>query len=576
MTEQTQREVRRLRAARQWHYASVVMAAISGLVCVLLAVVLFANDLAAGSLDIRNSVEMQKAAEQLGKHADDGQYARRIEELDLAIRKDYAVRQELARKAKLALLVSLGVFLVSAGGAVFSRQSIRLPAPAGDRDVEKVRENMLGRWAVLFCSAVVVAVGVAAVFSVRPWKGKGGLVETEAPPEWPGENWPAFRGPDGSGVCNFKNIPTAWNEKQRLNILWKAPVPLMGASSPVVWGDRVFLTAATKQVRKVLCYDANTGKLLWERQYSPTGANNDIDVMQDYIYAAGTCVVDGQRVAAVFANGDVVCFDLEGKELWAKNMGDTKGNQYGYSSSLAMYRDRIIVQFDGDEQHALAALDARTGSRLWWRERQDKSWASPVVVRTPAGGGMVIVCGAPTVSAWDAETGKLIWQADLFVRDAACLPILAAGKVIAVSDQTGMFAIRPDGKGDVKGSHVAWKVGKDDLKNASFPDASSPVSDGRFIYVYMSTMLVCIDAETGQIVYMEDVKASASFASPAIAGGKLYLFAGRKTLIVQPGEKFKLLGTCELDESFDASPAFKDGRIFIRGHNHLYCIGEKK
>ncbi|MHC4981587.1 MAG: outer membrane protein assembly factor BamB family protein [Planctomycetota bacterium] len=594
MTEQRQPGAGHFVTAGRWHWVAIVLAGISGLFSPFLVVVLFANDFAVGSLDIANSVELQRAGERFDEHGGE-EYARRVEDLDLSIRKEHTARRDLARKAKVALVFSLGIFLLSANAALVSRRKPPTPAAAGDREAEKVRQHTLGRWAVGACAVGIVLTALAAGVTFRPPTAGVGVVlvrplgwaegipavrpEPYGPPSWDevARNWPHFRGPDGSGVCNFAKIPTAWNENQRLNIVWKVSLPLNGASSPVVWEDKLFLTAATKQQRLVLCYDAATGEVLWAKGYKDTGANNEIDVLDEFIYAAGTPAVDGRCVVAAFANGDVACFDMNGNELWARNLGDTSRNEYGYSSSPLLYEGKVIVQFDAGEQGELVALDVQTGEEIWRQDRKDKSWASPILVEPEPGVRQVVVAGAPTVSAWELETGRVIWWADVLEvvdGDVACSPILAAGQVIAVSDEAGMFAIRTAGRDDVKDSQVGWKVGKGDLKYSSFPDASSPVSDGELIYTYKDTMLVCIDAKSGKVVYEKEVGERASFASPVIAAGKLYLFAGKKTLIGQPGRQFKLLNTCELDESFDASPAFKEGRIFIRTRKCLYCIGE--
>jgi len=596
MSEQEETRVRQADAMAAWRAVFVVVAAVAGLLSLVMAVVLFANDFAIGSLDIANSLELQKAREDFDVRGSDDAYARRLAELDLAARKEYAARRELAHKAKIVLVVSLVFFLMGVNGVVLSRPRLPHPAAAGDAERRQLRHNALGRWAVAGCAAVAVAAGVVAAVRVGPQEapsrltpaavrqigGRPGATAASmpapyAPPsaEQIARNWPYFRGPYGSGVCDCPQVPADWNEKQNRNILWKVELPLSGASSPVVWEGKVFLTAADKDVRKVLCYDARSGECLWAEGYTDTGAAKDIKVFQDYVYAAGTPVVDGRCVAAVFANGDVVCFDFDGNELWAANVGDTSKNMYGYSSSLAMDARAVLVQFDGGEEGALLALDVQTGREIWRQDRSDKSWASPVVITAPTGARQVVVAGGPTVSAWEPQTGRIIWWADVLTEDVACSPVLAGRFVIAVSEQAGMFAFRPDCEDDVKDSALAWKIGPHDLEFTSFPDASSPVSDGELIYCFSGTVLVCIDAKTGRTVYEKDVEHSASYASPVIAAGKLYLFAGKKTLIVQTGRQFKLLNTCELNEAFDASPAFVEGRIFIRGRKHLYCIGEK-
>jgi outer membrane protein assembly factor BamB len=586
-------------AARQWHYAACATAAVSGAVSLAMLIVLFANRYSVGVLDVRDSIELQRLRERLQEQPGSDEYADDVTRFDYQLRRDYFAGQFLARNAKIILIVSFAVFFISVNGAVFSREKLPHPAGAADREIETTRENMLGRWAVAAGAVVAVAAAAVALWSLQPWRtglaglslrapaGEESITATRPaaarpaagaaydPPSWEQirANWPYFRGPEGSGVYRSRGVPAEWSEQK--NVIWKAKLELPGASSPVVWGGRLFVTVADKNVRKVLCFDAADGKRLWAKTYGDTGANNDLpNVYEEIIYAAGTPVVDGRGVYAVFANGDVVCFDFDGTERWAVNVGDTSENPYGYGGSLAMYRDKVIALHDAGAS-AIVALDAGDGTEVWRKARRDKTWASPVVARPAAGKPFIMTSGDPFVAAWEPDTGELLWTADVMYGDVAPTPIFAAGKVVATFGGSGTFAIRPGGRGNVTETHVAWRVADNELDKGNFPETNSPLSDGELVYTYTSTSLVCLEAGTGKVVYDEQIDEVASYASPALVGDKIYLFTEKTTVIVRAGRRPKRVAKCLLDEGFDASPAFKDDRMFLRGRASLYCIGKK-
>jgi outer membrane protein assembly factor BamB len=386
-------------------------------------------------------------------------------------------------------------------------------------------------------------------------------------------NWPKFRGPDGTGYCERCEAPARWNESTGENVLWKVPVPLYGASSPVVWGKRVFLTAADASERKVLCFDAESGRCLWAEGYRETGANNDLFVYGDHVFAAGTPVTDGERVVATFANGDVACFSITGEVSWARNLGDTSANSYGQASSLALHSGRVFAQIDHGPGLWLVALDINTGEELWRAEQNANSWASPLVIETQNGHVQVVTVADPTTSGWDVASGARLWSADLLAGDLVPSPTYACGRVIVTLEYNGMFAIDPSGTGNVRESHIVWQV--EDLETAAFPDVCSPATDGRLVYVSAPGALACIEALTGRVVYEQILDVYTTSASPIVAGGRLYVFAEEKTLVVEAGTTFSVVGEGSLEEAPEATPAFVGDRIYLRGPTSLYCIGSR-
>lgn len=386
--------------------------------------------------------------------------------------------------------------------------------------------------------------------------------------------WPQFRGPNSTGQAPAQDIPVTWNGETGENILWKADLPLQGPNSPVVWADKVFLTAADADTRKVLCFNAKTGEKLWEKEYSDTEANNELMVDGDYMYAAPTAVCTQRYVVAHFANGDVVCFDHDGNEQWAKNLADTSGNMYGQASSLVLFADNVIAQVDDGVEVTLYSMKVKDGTLDWHASLEDSvSWASPAIAQVGTAKWQVLVAGSPYVAGFDARKGTLLWQADIMGGDMAPSPLFVDGKAVFLFSGYGMYAIKTDGEGEVQDTHVAWQL--DDLDESGLPDTCSPATDGKYIYVFNAGFLAAVQASDGKVVYEHDTGAYGTYASPVVVGDKILLGAGEETLVCKTGPEFKLLGKGKLNASYDCTPAISEGRIYIRTASTLYCIAGK-
>jgi len=420
------------------------------------------------------------------------------------------------------------------------------------------------------------AMASAKTVAEPPVKAKAASVEPLPSDEEAAKMWPRFRGPDGLGISAYTNIPTEWNVPEGKGVRWKTRVPLDGFSSPVVWGKLVFLTGADEKTRRVYCFDADSGKVLWEKDVpgTPQSTAEPAKTTKDTGFAAPTPATDGRRVYAIFANGDLAAMDFAGSVLWSKSLGLPE-NSYGHAASLLTYQNLLIVPFDQGSASAgksrLFAMDSATGNTVWEAKRQvPNSWTTPIVIQH-AGRSQLITSADPWVTAYDLLKGTELWKAKCMRQDVGPSPVFAEGMVYAVTEYTYLVAIRADGNGDVTASHIAWK-GEDGL-----PDTCSPLATKDHVYVLATHgTLTCYDAKEGAMKWEEDLETE-FYGSPSLVGNRIYVFNKEgKAWVVEAGpEKCKRISQCEMGEPCVTSPAFQDGCFFIRTEKHLLCIGNK-
>ncbi|MBM3476516.1 MAG: hypothetical protein FJX75_24855 [Armatimonadetes bacterium] len=399
----------------------------------------------------------------------------------------------------------------------------------------------------------------------------------------PLEGWIAFRGPV-EGVGDAAGFLTEWDQSGPHpdasgdpRLLWQTKVPLPGHNSPIVFGGKIFLSGADQTHRAVFCFDAVTGKLLWQKpcEVLPGGGTEPPKVMKDTGYAPSTMATDGERVFAIFPNGDVFAYDLQGERKWGVALGMPE-NAYGHASSLACYRDRVLIQYDqghsaDDGKSALIALGAATGKELWRTRRPvPNSWSSPIVI-TADGHAQVVTTGDPFVISYDPQTGKELWRTKCLMADIGPSPCYAAGVVYAAANLAGLYAIRATAASDKQAGEVLWE-GKEGL-----PDTCSPATNGKLVFV-VSTYgsVVCYSAADGKKLWEEEMKAQFQ-SSPVIVGNRVYLADTQGvTRIFEAADQYKPVGSGRLGEPVRATPAFVDGRIYVRGDSNLYCLGAEK
>ena len=498
----------------------------------------------------------------------------RIRKLDLQIRQIRMRRWDFSQRGSYLLLSGVIVFLIGFKSASAYKKKLPSPQPLPDKLNQQIRTAIYARWTVTV--GLLILASSAMFLATRPWIdfSAADMQVTSYPSmEEIKKNWPRFHGPGGLGISAYTNAPSSWNGKKDEAILWKSKVPMPGHNSPIVWEDRVFVTGANINTREVYCFDALSGKLLWKRGVT-TGSTKPIEVMDDGGpgYAAPTAVTDGRRVCAIFPTGDVGCFDFDGKELWTRNLG-IPDNGYGHSTSLAMYRNLLLIQYDQggaeDEMSKLIALDTFTGRTVWETKRPvPNSWSSPIVAEI-GNQHQIITCADPWVIAYDPN-GAELWRAKCLGGEIAPSPIYAAGRIFAIEPYATLIAIKPDGRGDVTKTHIEWSI------EENTPDTCCPVSNEKFIFLLTSDgMLTCYKTADGTKVWEKDLIMN-FLASPSLVGNHLYLLSEKGVMIIaETGTEYKEVAKCELGEECFASPAFMDGRIYIRGMENLYCIGDK-
>jgi len=393
-------------------------------------------------------------------------------------------------------------------------------------------------------------------------------------------NWPGWRGPTGAGTTDEKDLPLTWDGKTGKNVLWKASLEgTTGHSSPIVWGDRVFLTTAAKQTRAqeeakevpdhhLACYQATDGKLLWRTQI-PQGK----EPMGYAIYAVPTPATDGKVVYAWFGSGVVAAVDFDGKLLWRHERAGPFSLNPGICQSPVLYRDTVILSCDQSRGKGwLQALDKKTGEVTWEHKRPTAgcSNATPLLLDVQ-GKTQLIAAGGEILEALDPANGEPIWWCKS--RGFGESPAHGAGLVYAdkgLNEQA--VCLDPTGKGDVTATHAKWQ------KPKSPGDYSSAVIAGECIYkVRKEGEILCTKLATGEDVYTATLEKVSKLASPiAAADGRIYFVSTGTSYVIQAGPKLEILGGGSLGGwGNGSSAAVANGRIFVRDFQFLWCIAAK-
>lgn len=564
------------RSHAERHTAVMRIALVGGIFCAVAIALLAVNHAQSLRVDPTDSDELRALKDELRQRPKDEELKGRIRTLDEQLRRAYFQRQTRAVQGGWLLLAGGAVFFLALRAAAGYRPvPPQLPVPADEVELQ-AREAARARWSAAALGVAAVAGGAALLcgpYATTP-AGTASGPETVAPAEPPpsdeemARNWPRFRGPDGLGVSAHKEFPGKWDGKKGENIRWKTALPLPGASSPIVWGNRIFLTGGNEAAREVYCVDTETGQLVWKQQTSiPNSPQQPPKTGKETGYAASTPATDGRRVYAIFGNGDVAALDFSGKQIWGRSLGLPR-NRYGHAASLLTYRNLVIIPWDQEVNGKLLALDGATGKTAWEVLRTvDCAWTTPIVAPGPAG-GLVIACAPPKIAAYNVADGKEAWFVTGLAGDIAASPLFTKGLVLFASAHVAAMAIKPGGQGNVTKTHVVWRA------EEGLPDTASPLTDGQHLWLVTSEgLFTCYAAADGRKLYEKDLD-EGCYASPSLAGGRVILFGvSGAAVFLSPGDSYKELGRAEMGEEVHTSPAFQDGRIYVRGKKHLYCIG---
>ena len=377
----------------------------------------------------------------------------------------------------------------------------------------------------------------------------------------------AFRGNNSSGVSTAKGLPVKWDLQNDVNIAWKRDVPRKGFNSPVINGNRVLFTGADEQARELFCYNLITGEPLWSLVAAdiPGSPSEVPKTSDDTGLAASGVATDGNKVCAIFATGDIICADMDGKQLWAKNLGVPEIN-YGYASSLLIYGSTVIVQYDQQKTGKVLALDLATGVERWSKNRTEKygTWSSPVIAYVNNIPQLVLM-GNPAITAYNPNNGEQLWRVECMSGEVAASPCSANGIIFGASEHAKMVAIN-----GIDGS-VLWD------SHEFLPEVSSPVATKDNLYVATVYGIVAsFDTQTGALRKEHELDGSAFYSSPIIAEGKIYLFdVDGKMFVFTADDEFRLINSFATGENTFATPAFTDGRIVVKTEKSIYCVVNK-
>ena len=601
---------------------SLNIALISGIFCITVALLLLLNFMQMAKNKPLESKALTSLVKRLSQEPNSDELKQEIRNFDLLARKAYFNSQWQVKTGGYLLLFGAIVFALSLRVFIGLKSKIEEPNVKDENDLTS--RIMTQRW-VMITGSLLVILGLVASFASVDYLQKydvneslaevktadnqdkievikvGEILQVTQPATadstenlvaanttkadtssakaalveavkitFPGSNAikanaSSFRGPFGNGVFFQKGTPVEWDATSGKNVIWKTPVPKKGYNSPVIWGNKLFLSGADKQSREVYCFDRNSGKVLWKQPVDnvPGSPATVPKVTEDTGLSAPSLTTDGNRVYAIFATGDIICFDMDGNRVWARNLG-LPDNHYGHSSSLVMWKDKVFVQYDTNKSRKLMALNASTGETVWETARKGKiSWASPILAEIN-GKYQVVLSTDPMVAGYDAESGKELWSVDCMMGEVGPSPAFGSGLIFAGNEYAKLVAIDP-----VKNAKV-WE------SDEFLPEVASPVTTNGLLFVATSYgVLACYDAKSGEKYWVKE-DSPGYYSSPVIADNKLYTFdTSGKMRVFEVAKEAKLLGEGNAAEKVTTTPAFAEGRMYLRTPNFLYCVGEK-
>lgn len=397
-------------------------------------------------------------------------------------------------------------------------------------------------------------------------------------------NWPQWRGPDMNGVSTETGLPVEWNQEK--NVAWKLAMPGMSGSTPIIWGERIFVATGNGNSVELWSVDRGNGSVLWKRVVAPENHR-----VRKGDMSSPSPVTDGRTVWILAGTGHLKAFDFDGKELWTRDLQKDYGKwglNHGYGSSPLLHEGTLFVQvlhgMHTDDPSYVLRIDGKTGKTLWRVERPtDAQRESPDSYTTPAlmrNGKQLelVVTGGDYVTGHDLASGKELWRGggmnpdqNPFNRIIAS-PLVVGDMVYVPTRVKPMQAFKGFGRGDVTKSHLVWAT-------PNGPDVPTPISDGKYVYVVNDRGIVfCFDSKTGAEVYSgQRIRPGTYSSSPVLADGKIYITNEEgMTTVYRSGPKFEVLSENPLNDYCLSSMAVSDGQLFLRTTGHLYAIGPRK
>ena len=549
--------------------------AVSGVFALIMAAFVLVTAARLAAIDPLASTALVELKQELSGRPADAALAGEIRSLDLTARTAYFTARRRIDTGAVILAAAFAIFAVSLRAAAALRKripdprsTVRVPASKShSRELRALAAAACGLFAVISAAALLSTRDLSADF--RRILNAVGLGDHPSRTSFMA-NWPAFRGPASGSVP-----PQAWGAagfgRDELAVLWRSPAGLPGTGSPVVWDNGVFICGASSDAQEISRFDADTGQEVWRvSTRNLLGKNQPSpDVSRDTGWAAPTPACDGKRLFVMFASGRLLALSLQGRLLWSRDFGIPE-NPYGIASSISLWRDEVIVQFDQSTVSLVAAFQAGSGRLLWRRSRRLRpSWATPLVVDEPEWKGLIVV-GNPTVEALDLETGRPLWAADCMSGETAPSAAYFDGKAFAVTALASAFAISCLPEGAIKPGDILWSYEED------LPDTSSPLAAGERLYLASSAGTVtCLDTRSGKRLWRHEYEARVS-SSPINVGGVVFLADASGVLHrFEESPVHSPLADIPLGGPVAATPAFHEGRLYVRAGDELVCVGRR-
>lgn len=601
---------------------SLNIALVSGIFCITVALLLLLNFLQMSKNKPLESKALTSLVKRLSLEPNSDELRQEIRNFDLLARKAYFNSQWQVKTGGYLLLFGAIVFALAL--RVFLGLKSKISEPEANDDNDLTSRIMTQRW-VMITGSLLILLGLGASYAsvdqlkqyainestakLKPEDDKNGIevIKVGETPQivpaanvnavsnlplnktvksdstvakvipvtiekikFPGikelkANASSFRGPFGNGVFFQKGTPIEWDATSGKNVIWKTAVPKKGLNSPVIWGNKLFLSGADQQSREVYCFDLKSGKILWKQPVDniPGSPPSSPKVTEDTGFSASSLTTDGNRVYAIFATGDIICFDMDGKRVWARNLG-LPDNHYGHASSLIMWKNKVYIQYDNNKSRKLIALNSATGETVWETLRKGKiSWASPMLAEI-SGKFQVVLSTDPIVAGYDAESGAELWSVECMMGEVGPSPAYGSGLVFAANEYAKLVAIDPVKKAKV------WE------SDEYMPEVASPVCANGLLFIATSYgILACFDALSGKKYWVKE-DGPGYYSSPVIADNKLYTFdTSGKMRVFEVAKELKMLGEGNAGEKITTTPAFAEGRMYLRTPQFLYCVGIK-